>query len=555
MIPKINGTQTLTAGVFSLKEKICLCHGRKELFAVLENRLKTVPTLENTIFHFSSEDKVSSGEADNSTAETVVISLVEDTALAPEAYRLTISEEQAVVAASGDPGHIQGLTTLYQLLLEGNGSCPCQEIADAPLYGYRGFHMDCSRHFFDKETVLLMIELASRVKMNRLHWHISDDQGYRLESRRFPKLNSIGSWLTEPDGSRYGGYYTMEEVAEIVSYARARGIEIVPEIDMPGHVSAILAAYPELSCSGEPLEVSSMYGIHKRILCVGKEQTMDFVKELLAEVASLFPFPYFHIGGDEAPKDEWKTCESCQQKMKELGLTDEEDLQAHFTAEIADFLKTLGKTAICWNDSLKSTLIPADVICQYWDEEGENPAYCTKDAAFAERKWIYSFTPAFYFDYTPELTPMRKAYQFEPVLRSGTILSDDQLFGIECALWAERIMTRQDLLDRAFPRMFAVAERGWGSAGDLADFRNRCSTLLTYFTREGFQLLSVEDADPCGEHQKELVLKTWQPVIHQAKAAGMERFLPIVCGLIRSKLYDQFPPLELDALIKELQEG
>jgi len=169
MIPKINGTQTLTAGVFSLKEKICLCHGRKELFAVLENRLKTVPTLENTIFHFSSEDKVSSGEADNSTAETVVISLVEDTALAPEAYRLTISEEQAVVAASGDPGHIQGLTTLYQLLLEGNGSCPCQEIADAPLYGYRGFHMDCSRHFFDKETVLLMIELASRVKMNRLH--------------------------------------------------------------------------------------------------------------------------------------------------------------------------------------------------------------------------------------------------------------------------------------------------------------------------------------------------------------------------------------------------
>lgn len=147
--------------------------------------------------------------------------------------------------------------------------------------------------------------------------------------------------------------------------------------------------------------------------------------------------------------------------MKELGLTDEEDLQAHFTAEIADFLKTLGKTAICWNDSLKSTLIPADVICQYWDEEGENPAYCTKDAAFAERKWIYSFTPAFYFDYTPELTPMRKAYQFEPVLRSGTILSDDQLFGIECALWAERIMTRQDLLDRAFPRMFAVAERGW----------------------------------------------------------------------------------------------
>lgn len=555
MIPKINGTQTLTAGVFSLKEKICLCHGRKELFAVLENRLKTVPALENTIFRFSSEDKVSSGEADNSTAETVVISLVEDTALAPEAYRLTISEEQAVVAASGDPGHIQGLTTLYQLLLEGNGSCPCQEIADAPLYGYRGFHMDCSRHFFDKETVLLMIELASRVKMNRLHWHISDDQGYRLESRRFPKLNSIGSWRTEPDGSRYGGYYTMEEVAEIVSYARACGIEIVPEIDMPGHVSAILAAYPELSCSGEPLEVPSMYGIHKRILCVGKEQTMDFVKELLAEVASLFPFPYFHIGGDEAPKDEWKTCESCQRKMKELGLTDEEDLQAHFTAEIANFLKTLGKTAICWNDALKSSLIPADVVCQYWDEEGEDPAYCTKDAAFAKRKWIYSFTGAFYFDYPAEMTPLRQTYQFRPKLRAGVQIPEENLLGIECALWSEQFSTRQELLDRAFPRMFAVAERGWATEGDLAEFKDRCDRLIDSLATEGIPIPSTEEMDPSGEQQKKTLIEKWKPMARQAKDAGMEHIVPFLVKWISAKMESQLSPEDLAELQRELEEA
>ena len=554
MIPKINGTLTLTTGIFSLKGNICLCHGRKELFDVLESRLKALPASADTDFRFVPKADGCT-VSDSFPPKTVSLFLKPDSSLAPEAYRLTISENQAVIAAAGDPGHINGLTTLYQLLREGEGSCPCQEITDAPLYEHRGFHMDCSRHFFDKETVLLMIELASRVKMNRLHWHISDDQGYRLESRRFPKLNSIASWRTEPDGSRHGGYYTVNDVAEIVDYAKARGIEIIPEIDMPGHVNAILAAYPELSCSGESMDVPSTYGISTRILCIGKERTMRFVKELLEEAASMFPSRYFHIGGDEAPKDEWKKCDNCRKKMKELGLTDEEDLQAHFTAEIADFLKTLGKTSICWNDSLKSSLIPEDVVCQYWDEEGEDPAYCTRDAAFAKRKWIYSFTPAFYFDYTPELTPMRKVYQFEPVLRGGTFLSDNQLLGIECALWAERILTRQDLLDRAFPRMFAVAERGWSPAGDLTDFQDRCRSQLAFLSAEGFCLPSVVDADPVGEHQKQLILQNWRPFFRQMKAAGMEQYLPIVCGLMRSKLYDQFSPLELEELVKELQEG
>ena len=547
MIPKINGTQTRTSGVLSLKGKICLCSGKKELFSVLEHRLKTIPALKDTALRFR--------EADSSAAETAAISLTEDSTLAPEAYRLTIAENDIAIAASGDPGHIQGLTTLYQLLLEGSGSVPCQKITDAPVYVHRGFHLDCSRHFFDKETVLLMIELASRVKMNRLHWHISDDQGYRLESRRFPKLNSVGSWREEPDKSRHGGYYTVEEVAEIVSYAKARGIEIIPEIDMPGHVSAILAAYPELSCSDKPLEVPSMYGIHKRILCVGKEQTITFVKELLTEVASMFPFPCFHIGGDEAPKDEWKTCESCQRKMKELGLTDEEDLQAHFTAEIADFLKTLGKTAICWNDSLKSSLIPADVVCQYWDEEGEDPAYCTKDASFAKRKWIYSFTGAFYFDYPEEMTPLRQTYQFRPKLRAGAWIPEENLLGMECALWSEQFSTRQELLNRAFPRMFAVAERGWSTEGELSEFKHRCDLQIAAWAAEDIRIPSTEKADPSAEQQKQLLIEKWKPTARQAKDAGMEQIVPFLVKWISAKMENQLSPEDLAELKKELEEA
>ena len=546
MIPNINGTQNIMTGNFVMDTRICYCAGKPELFAVLEERLRRIPGLEALTFAYDSQP------ADTPDCS---ITLAREE-IEAEAYRLSITERQVTVAASGDEGFIWGLTTLFALLQEGAGNCPCQTISDAPLYRWRGFHMDCARHFFDKDTVLLMIELASRCKMNRLHWHISDDQGYRLESRRFPKLNSVGSWRTEADGSRYGGFYTAREVAEIVSYAKVRGIEIVPEIDLPGHVTAILAAYPEFGCNGTPLSVAATPGIFPDILCGGRQDVLDFVCELLDEVAAMFPFRYFHIGGDEAPKDRWESCPHCQAKIRELGLGGAEDLQAHFSGQIAAHLKKLGKTAICWNDSLKSSALPEDICIQYWDEEGENPAYCQADAAFARRDWIYSFTPCFYFDYAPALTPLRKAYHFQPVLRAGTQIPEEHLLGIECELWSEQFSTRQELLERAFPRMYAVAERGWCPVGSYEDFKSRAQALVELTAAEGVQLPSAEDADPSGEVQKQRIIAGLRPMIaglKQLYPEEQEKMRTIIPMLLFGKIGDQFSQEDLADIARELE--
>lgn len=545
MIPEIKNSTTQPEGCFRLPSSVS-CFGDHRLLDVFFRRMKGIPQFSDLIFD---------SECECETDSVIVLQPAElfSASAADESYTLTITSRQAAIQASSDAGFAFGLTTLFHLLWEGKGICACQIIQDAPLYSYRGFHLDCSRHFFDVDTVLLMIEMASLLKMNRMHWHISDDQGYRLESRAFPLLNKIASWRTEPDGSIHGGFYTMDQVREIVDFAAARGMEIIPEIDLPGHVSAIIAAYPDLSCSEEPLTISFMGGIYPRILCGGKDKTLQFVFRLLDEIVPLFPSVYFHIGGDEAPKEEWKKCPHCQAKIKALGLSGEEELQAHFSSQIAKYLKKLGKKAICWNDALKASSFPEDICIQYWDEEGEDPAYCRRYAASPDRSWIYSFTPAFYFDYIPALTPMRKTYRFEPVLRSGLFLDDSRLLGIECTLWSEQFSTRQELLDLAFPRMFAVAERGWTQKQDYGEFLLRCRRERDLFLSLGVTIPSVSDADPVGEHQKELILQKWGPLLQRARAAGMENVVPVICGLIRSKTADQFPPQELEELIQQLK--
>ena len=546
MIPAIHGTQTITEGSFTLPERIS-CSGNPALLSVLEERIHKLPAFASHTFTYGNTE-VSQSVIALSPFDASDASDAND-----ESYRLTVAPAQVLIQARSDAGFAWGLTTLFHLLFEGNGSCPCQVIQDAPLYRHRGFLLDCCRHFFDLETTLLMIEMASLLKINRMHWHISDDQGYRLESRAFPELNTVGSWREEPDGSTHGGFFTWEQVKQIVDFASARGVEIIPEIDLPGHVSAMIAAYPNLSCSGEPLAVPFMPGIHKRILCGGKAETLQFIYHLLDEIVPLFPSPYFHIGGDEAPKEEWQKCPHCQARIKELGLSGPEELQAQFSAEIAGYLEKLGKKAICWNDALKASDFPENICIQYWDEEGENPAYCRKYADSPNREWIYSFTPAFYFDYLPALTPLRKAYQFEPVLRSGVYLDTNRLLGLECALWAEQFSTQRELLDRAFPRMYAVADRGWNQRQSYVEFMARCQTEIDLFAAMGVSIPSLEDADPVGEHQKQLILDQWGPSLQRAKLAGMDGAVTVICGLIRSKLADQFPPQELEKLINELE--
>ena len=312
-----------------------------------------------------------------------------------EKYELNVSENRIDIFATAREGIVWGLTTLYWLIRFGSGNLQCGRYVDEPALSWRGFLLDSCRHFFPAEVIKIMIEQCSLRKINRMHWHLSDDQGYRIESRKFPRLNQHGSWWINPNGTKYGGFYTQNEIREIVEFARARGVEIVPEIDMPGHVTAIVSSYPEVSCSGLPVPVSITGGIHPRILCAGKDSAIRFAEELIEEVLPLFPFRYYHIGGDEAPKEEWKKCPDCQKRMQELGLQDEEELQAWFTDKITEFLAAKGKTAIGWNEVLKSGKVREDTVVQYWAEEGEGENYC-EEAFSAGRKCIYSESCAFW---------------------------------------------------------------------------------------------------------------------------------------------------------------
>lgn len=562
MIPKVNGTERRMEGTFTLPHKMIPFCGAKNQMMVLKERLGK-PGVSLSAAQMAEEDgkpcpvwKEVSKEADAAIAVRLSREPA-DTFCGKNsgAYTIEITPKQVIVTAADDEGVANALTTLYWKLREGNGICDCAIIEDEPLYCWRGFQMDVSRHFFVVETVKSMIEQCALRKMNRLHWHISDDQGFRIESVRFPQLNEIGSWRKEMDGSTYGGFYTRAEVQDIVDYAKARGMEIVPEIDMPGHVTAILAAFPELSCSGEETSVSFMAGIFPRILCAGKEKTLQFVYELLNDILELFPFEYVHIGGDEAPKNEWQKCPVCQVRIRAEGLHDEEELQAWFTKKVLEHLQKKGKTGICWNESMKSGRLSPEAVVQYWDEEGEHAGYC-REFTEGSRKCIYSFTPAFYFDFIPALAPMRKTYFCEPVLRDGSAIAKENLLGMEAELWSEQIPNRTRLEQMAFPRMFVVAEKTWGGSGsqeDYADFIRRCEEQAMWLGEDGIAHFTVEEADPQGEAQKAAVLADWKPKIDGVRATGMSAYEEIICRLVRRKLDGLMDAEEIDGLIEELR--
>lgn len=530
MIPKMSGEERREEGRFVLPEDEVRIFGAVAYMTVLEDRLTKIG-LRRTWSYVQWKER--------ETAAICLNMLPKDEQEGKHgevagAYMLQITPKQAKVTTHDPEGITNGLTTLYWMLREGGGACDCGTFTDAPACEHRGILLDSSRHFFDVETIKGMIEQCTLRKLNRLHWHLSDDQGYRLESGRFPRLNEIGSWRTEPDASRYGGFYTKAQIRDIVSYAGARGMQIIPEIDVPGHVSAIVAAYPHLSCSGEELEVKNMFGIHERILCAGKDVVLQFVCCLLDEVMELFPYPYFHIGGDEAPKGEWKKCPACQARIRAEGLKDEEALQAWFTKKVLEHLQEKGRTAVCWNECMKSGELDARAVVQYWDEE-EDAGYC-KELAEGNRKCIYSYTPAFYFDYEPMLTPMRRMRNLKPVLRDGSQVAARNLLGVEATFWSERIEDRERLEKLAFPRLLAVAEAAWNGLEDYEEFVKRCEEHVRVLDEDGIRHYSMAEADLEGEAQKEAIIKEWKPMVEKARAAGMGHFVDVLGRLVEKKL-------------------
>jgi len=351
-------------------------------------------------------------------------------------------------------------------------------------------HLDCARHFFSVSTVKKVIEGLSFCNMNLVHWHLSDDHGWRIESKKFPRLHECS-----------GQYYTQEEIKEVVAYAKERGIEIVPEIDMPGHNLALLSAFPEYSCKGEPVEMAKARGVYKTILCAGKEETYAFVEDILEEIIPLFDSAYFHIGGDEAPKDEWKECPHCNAKMKELGLTSYEDLQGYFTAQVCRILQKHGKTPICWNDALLAINIPEDVVIQYWTID-----YAKEMKAFVEKggTWIYSDMFELYLDYPHSMIPLKKVYEFTPHLYKYPISNQDGCIGFEACTWTEHIDNEKDLCEHIFPRVYAMAERANGEVhADYEGFKARMREKVKLLEAAGIPYTKEENWDPVGKARRD----------------------------------------------------
>ena len=392
--------------------------------------------------------------------------------LPPEAYRLRVTQEGGIaVEAADERGLCWALVTLAALTE--NNNVPCCDIEDAPRFAYRGFMMDCARHFFPVDTVKAMIELMSMVKINAFHWHLTDDQGWRIESKRFPALH----------GQNPAEYYSQDELRGVVEFARLRGVEIIPEIDLPGHATAILAAYPQLSCSEQRVRVDSTPGIRRVILCPGKEEVFELLFPLLEEIAGLFPSRYIHLGGDEAPKGEWKACPHCRRRMEEEGLANFEELQGWFTARLAQRLRPLGKQVICWNESLLSERLPGDVkdiTIQYWAEVSKvGPA-----RRFWENGGSVIFSDQFcaYLDLAYGTVTLKKAYRYGPGML-GFRGKGLPALGLETCLWSEFVSTQRQLATQAFPRAYAIAEAAWTQPErkGYADFRRRLDGWLARY--------------------------------------------------------------------------
>ena len=385
-----------------------------------------------------------------------------------EAYRLDVSPKRIAIAAATHRGLFWGVQTLRQLLpLERADTIaiPAVHIEDAPEFGYRGHMFDVGRHFFPVEFLKQQIDLLSYYKFNTFRWHLTEDQGWRIEIKKYPKLTEVGAWRTEADGTRYGGFYTQDQIRDVVEYARLRNIMVIPEIEMPGHSTAAIAAYPHLSCHKQPVEVSAVWGVHKDVYCAGDEATFAFLQDVLDEVIALFPAPYVHVGGDEVPKDQWQACASCQQRIRDEGLGDERGLQSWFIKRIQRYLAGKGKALIGWDEILEGGA-DRDAIIEVWRGDAEGAKALTNGNRIISAGQFYLDSP------TKALT-LAQVYNTNLLADPTHAAHRERILGAEAPLWTERITTL-NAQAMSFPRLQALAEVLWNyDARDYADFRQR----------------------------------------------------------------------------------
>lgn len=384
-------------------------------------------------------------------------------------YRISASSSQIMVSGGSEQALLNGLQTLRQVLLTSvDLSIPVMELVDRPAFPWRGLLLDCSRHFMEKDFVKRYIDLLALYKMNVLHWHLTEDQGWRIAIDKYPLLTEIGAWRGDGNGGKYGGFYTKADIREVVAYASARGIMVVPEIELPGHSQAALAAYPQLSCTGGPFEVETEWGVFKEIYCAGNDSTFMFLEDVLTEVIELFPSEYIHIGGDEVPKYRWEHCEKCQRRIMEEGLEDEHELQTYFIDRIGAFLHARGKKMIGWDEIAEGGL-PEGATVQSW--RGFEGAI---NAVKMGHQAIVSPTSHAYFDYGLNDIDLEKVHGFNPIPAGISIEQAALILGGECNLWSERA-PQVKVDSKVFPRLIAMAEVLWTGEGkgDFDEFRDR----------------------------------------------------------------------------------
>ena len=413
----------------------------------------------------------------------IVLQLVDGEAT--EGYKITVDANRVLVEATSPAGIFYGIQTIRKSLPVEQGAVvalPAGTITDAPRFDYRGAHLDVCRHFYPVDSIKTYIDMLALHNMNKFHWHLTEDQGWRIEIKQFPKLTEIGSvrngtmirkdWDSN-DSIQYGGFYTQDECREIVKYAADRYITVIPEIDMPGHMVAAVTAYPELGCTGGPYSVRTIWGVSEELLCAGNDKVYDFVEKVLDEVMEIFPSKDIHIGGDECPKTEWEKCPKCQKKIKELGLkkdkqfTAEQKLQAYFTQHVDEYLTKHGRNAIGWDEILEGGVSENATVMSWRGEVGGI------EAARLKHRVIMTPNTYCYFDYYQSkdrdnepfaiggFLPASHVYSYEPLPASLTPEEQSYIWGVQCNVWTEYIPTFSQVQYMILPRGAALAEVQW----------------------------------------------------------------------------------------------
>jgi hexosaminidase len=459
--------------------------------------------------------------------ESNIINIRHDSLVAsPEAYSIAVTGNAVTISAGDDAGLFYAFQTLMQLIWPsqkesgGEIAVPCADITDAPQYSWRGMHLDVSRHFFPKEFIFKMLDAMAMHKLNTFHWHLTDDQGWRIEIKKYPELTAVGGWRDETlighgsetpwvyDGTRYGGYYTQEDIREVVEYAGRLHINVLPEIEMPGHAVAALQAYPGLSCSGQPVPQFNRWGVSEDVFCAGKEETFELLTGVLEEVAALFPYEYIHIGGDECPKVRWESCPLCQKRIADNNLKDEHELQSYFVKRIESFLTSRGKKVIGWDEILEGGIAENAAVMSWRGHAGGiQAANMGHDVVMTPHSFVY--LDYYQSEYNEPLAiggmlPMGKVYSINIMPPEIEEERRKHIIGAQANLWTEYVAEEKHVEYMVFPRLAALAEALW-TPRERLDYDGFVQRMSAHYARYNAMNINYRVPYPSGYEAINLV--------------------------------------------------